>query len=162
MAATHQWSETNLVGVIVTDGITNINFGSVDDHDLVVATYPISRATNSFDKYIRCKFTDTWTEISNMLFWKSAGVYKTDETITGSANAVYATPSQTSNGDSLIPTSEGTALAINSAEGAATIVYGASGVSGYSSYIRLQTKTLVTTPSGAVNQKTFTFQYDET
>jgi len=162
MAATHQWSESNLVGQVVADGIANINFGSVDDHELVPATYPITRATNSFDKYIRCKFTSTWTEISNMLFWKSAGTYKTDETITGSANATYATPSQTSNGDSLIPTTEGTALAINSMEGNATIVYGASGVTGYTGYIRLQTKTLVTTPSGAVAQKTFTFQYDET
>ena len=162
MSATFAFSESNLVGQVVADGIANINFGSVDDHELVPATYPITRATNSFDKYIRALFTGSWTEISAMKFWKSAGTYKTDETITGSANATYATPSQTSNGDSLIPTSEGTALAINSAEGAATIIYGASGVSGYSAYVRLQTKTLVTTPSGAVAQKTFTFQYDET
>jgi len=159
MAATHAWKETGSGGETTA---TNINFGSVDAPNLVPATYPITRATNSFDKYIRCLFTGSWTEISAMKFWKSAGVYKTDETITGSANATYATPSQTSNGDSLIPTTEGTALGINSAEGAATIVYGGSGVSGYTGYIRLQTKTLVTTPSGAVNQKTFTFQYDET
>ena len=159
MAATHAWKETGSGGEVTA---TNINFGSVDAPNLVPATYPITRGTNSFGKYIRCLFTGTWTEISNLKFWKSAGVYKTDETITGSANATYATPSQTSNGDSLIPTTEGTALAINSMEGNATIVYGAFGVSGYTGYIRLQTKTLVTTPSGAVNQKTFTFQYDET
>jgi hypothetical protein len=162
MAATHQWSESNLVGQVVADGIANINFGSVDDHELVPATYPITRATNSFDKYIRALFTGSWTEISAMKFWKSAGTYKTDETITGSANATYATPSQTSNGDSLIPITEGTALGINSAEGNATIVYGASGVSGYTGYVRLQLKTTVNTPSGATFQKTLCMQYDET
>jgi hypothetical protein len=161
MAATHQWSESNLVGEVVQDGITNINFGSVDDHDLVPATYPITRATNSFVKYIRCKFTDTWTEISNMKFWKSLGNYKTDEVIVAGFNQVYATPTQVATGDSAVPTSE-PAQNVNSAEGAATIIYGGSGVSGYTGYIRLQTQTLVTTPSGAVNQKTFCFQYDET
>jgi hypothetical protein len=50
---------------------------------------------------------------------------------------------------------------MQSAEGAATIVYGASGVSGYTKYVRLQLHTTGSTPSGAVNQKTFVFQYDE-
>jgi hypothetical protein len=36
-----------------------------------------------------------------------------------------------------------------------------SGVSGYTDYIRLQLQTTGSTPSGAVNQKTFCFQYDE-
>ena len=162
MSVTHQWSETNLVGVVVTDGITNINFGSVDDHDLVPATYPIIRGTNSFGKYIRCLFTGSWTVISNMKFWLSTHTYKTDEIIVASANATYATPSQVDTGDSDVPTSEGTALAINSAEGEATIVYGATGVSGYTGYIRLQTQSLITTPTGVGNQKIFTFQYDET
>ena len=162
MSATFAFSESNLVGQVVADGIANINFGSVDDHELVPATYPITRATNSFDKYIRALFTGSWTEISAIKFWKSAGNYKTDETITGSANATYATPSQTSNGDSLIPTTEGTALGINSAEGAATIVYGASGVSGYTGYIRLQGQYTSSMLSGAVATKTLCFQYDET
>ena len=160
MSATHSWSESNGAGEVVTDGIANINFGSTDAKELVPATYSITRATNSFVKYIRCKFTDTWTEISNMKFWKSAGVYKTDEVIVAGFNQVYATPTQVDTGDSAVPTSE-PAQNVNSAEGAATIIYGASGVSGYTGYIRLQLQTLVTTPSGAVNQKTFTFQYDE-
>jgi len=163
MAATHQWSESNLVGQVVADGITNINFGSVDDHELVPATYPITRATNSFDKYIRALFTGSWTEISAIKFWRSDVLgYKTEETLKASANATYSAPSQTSNGDSDIPLSEGTALGINSAEGNATIVYGATGVSGYTGYVRLQLKTTVNTPSGATFQKTLCMQYDET
>lgn len=161
MSATFQWSETNLVGAVVTDGITNLNFGSADNHDLNTSTYYVIRGVPSFEKYIRCKFSDSYTEISGMKFWKSLGTLLTGEVIKASANAVYATPTIVSNGDSAVPTTEGTALSIQSAEGAATIIEGASGVSGYTGYIRLQTTSTVSTPTGAANQKTFTFQYDE-
>ena len=165
MPATVQFSESNLVGQVVTDGITNINFGSVDDHDLNTSTYSIIRGTNSFSKYIRVLFTDTWTVISNMKFWKSSGAYKTDESISAGFNVTYATPDDadmrdTGIGDTPVPAAS-PASNVNSAEGDSTIVYGATGVSGYTGYIRLQTQTLVTTPTGAVTQKEFTFQYDE-
>jgi hypothetical protein len=127
---------------------------------LNTTTYPIVRNTNSFSKYIRCKFTGTWTTISNMRFWKSLGAYGTGEAIKASFNATYATPSQTGTGDSDVPTSE-PAQNVNSFEGELTIVYGESGVSGYTGYIRLQLQTTSSTPSGAVAQKTFTFKYDE-
>lgn len=161
MAATHQWSESNGVGEDITDGISNLNFGSNDSPNLNTTTYPITRSEDSFEKYIRCKFTDTWTVISNMKFWKSIGTLVTGESIKASANAVYAQPSETPNADSAIPTTEGTALSLNSAEGDSTIVYGGSGVSGYTGYIRLQIHTTASTPTGDVNQKTFSFQYDE-
>lgn len=161
MSATFHWSESNGAGEVVTDDISNVNFGSVDDYDIVPVSNAIIRGNNSFGKYIRSKFTGVFTEISNMKFWKSAGAYVTGEAIKASANAVFATPSESDTGDSDLPTSEGSALSINSAEGAATIVYGASGVSGYSGYIRLQEQTTGSTPAGAVNQKTFVFQYDE-
>jgi hypothetical protein len=161
MAATHQWSESNTVIEIITDGITNLNFGSNDSINLNTTTYPVTRGNASFEKYLRCKFTGVYTEISNMKFWKSLGALGIGETIKAAANVVFVTPSQTPNADSNIPTTEGTALAINSAEGANVIVYGATGVSGYTKYTRLQLQTTGSTPSGAVAQKTFTFQYDE-
>lgn len=162
MAASTQWSESNLVGEVVTDGISNLNFGSVDDNDIVTTAYPIVQNTNSFGKYIRIKFGGTWTEISNMKFWKSAGAYVTGELIKASGNATYATPSASATGDSTIPTVEGSALTLNSYEDEATIVYGNSGVTGYTDYMRFQLQTTGSTPAGAVNQKTITFQYDET
>lgn len=162
MPATHAFVESNGVGEVETNPANNINFGSNDSANLVPATYKIVRGQNSYSKYIRALFTGTWTEISNIKFWKSLGNYVTDETIKASANTAYATPSQTGTGDSNIPLTEGTALALNSAEGAATIVYGASGVSGYTKYVRLQLQTTISTPIGVVNQKTFTMQYDET
>jgi hypothetical protein len=161
MSATHEFSESNLVGEVVMDGITNLNFGSVDDHDLSTTTYPILRGSSSFEKYLRCKFTGVYSIISNMKFWKSAGTLVTGETIKAATNQVYTQPSATANGDSDVPVTEGAALTLQSAEGEATIVYGASGVSGYTKYVRLQLQTTVSTPSGAVNQKTFVFQYDE-
>ena len=158
MAATHQFSESNLVGEIVQDGITNLNFGSVDDHELNTTTYPITRGNASFEKYIRAKFGGTgWTEISNMKFWRSDVLgYKTDEALKAAANVAFATPSATANADSNIPLSVGTSLAIQSAAGTATIT-----APGYTEYIRLQEQTAITTPSGSVFQKTLTFQYDE-
>lgn len=161
MAAVHQWSESNTLSETITDGITNINFGSNDSVNLNTTTYPIIRGRASYEKYIRCKFTDTYTEITNMKFFKYAGTLLTGETIKAAANVSFATPSQTANADSDVPTTQGTALAVNSAEGAASIVSGASGVSGYSAYIRLQTRSTVATTLGAGNQKTFKFLFDE-
>jgi len=161
MSATFQFSESNGVGETETVPITNLNFGSEDSVNINTTSHPVIRGTNSFEKYIRAKFTSTYTEISNMKFWKSAGTLLTDEVIKAATNQAFVTPSATANADSAVPTTEGTALTVQSAEGDATIVYGASGVSGYTKYIRLQTSSTVSTPTGAANQKTFTFQYDE-
>jgi hypothetical protein len=158
MAATHQFSESNLVGEVVQDGITNLNLGSIDDHELNTTTYPITRGNASFEKYIRAKFSSTFTEISNMKFWRSDVLgYKTGETLKAAANVSFATPSATANADSDIPLTEGApALAIQSAAGTSTIT-----APGYTKYIRLQLQTSGSTPSGAMFQKTLLFQYDE-
>lgn len=156
MAATFQWSEANTVDETVTDGITNINFGSVDDKNINTTNYPINIGTNSYIKYIKGKFSGGFTTISNMLFWKSAGDLVTGETIKAGVTTTFVTPVTTASGDSNIPTSVGTALAVLSAAGAATIV-----APGYTEYIRLQLQSVAGAPSGAVNQKTFVFQYDE-
>jgi hypothetical protein len=157
MPATHEFSESNLVGEVVQDGITNLNFGSVDDHELNTTTYPIVRGDASFEKYIRAKFSDSFTEISNMKFWRSDGLgYKTGETLKAAANVAFATPSATPNADDDIPLVVGSALAIQSAAGTTTIT-----APGYTKYIRLQIQTTGSTPSGAVFQKTLTMQYDE-
>jgi hypothetical protein len=161
MSATHQFSESNTVTEVATDGISNVNFGNVDEANIVPASHPVNAGEASFEKYIRCLFSGVWTEISNMKFWKSAGAYVTGEAIKAAANVSFATPSQTVNADSDVPTAVGSALAILSAEGASTIEYGVSGVSGYTSYIRLQARTTVLSPAGNVNQKTFVFQFDE-
>jgi len=161
MAATHAFKESNGAGE-VSSTATNLNFGSNDSANLNTATYPITRGNASFEKYLRCLFTGVWTEISNMKLWRSdANGYKTGETLKAATNQAYVQPSDVANADSDIPLLVGSALTIQSAEGAATIVYGASGVSGYTKYVRFQLRTTGSTPSGAVFQKTLLFQYDE-
>jgi hypothetical protein len=163
MSATHQFSETNGVGAVVTDGISSVNMGNNDSANLVPSTYPVTAGENSFEKFIRAKFTGVYTEISNMKFWKSVGAYKTGEDIKAAVNQTYATPVKTTSVKATvtIPVTEGTALTMQSFEGAATIIYGAPGVSGYTGYLVLQEQTTVSTPSGGVNQKTLVMQYDE-
>lgn len=161
MAATFQWSESNGAGEAVTDGISNLNFGSVDAPNLVTIDYPITIGQNSFSKFIRGKFTGTFTEISNMKFWKNSGSYITGESVKAGANVAYSTPSQVGTVDSDVPILVGSALSLNSFEGESTIEYGVSGVSGYTGYVRIQLRTTGSTPAGAVNQKQFTMQYDE-
>ncbi len=159
MAATFEWSESNGASETVTDNISNLNFGSTDSPNLTPSTYPIVAGNNSYEKYIRAKFSGTFTEISNMKFWKSAGAYKTGEAIKAAANVSYSTPtsSTSSVATSDVPESEATALSIQSSAGTSTITS-----PGYTKYICLQLQTTSSTPAGAVNTKTFTFQYDET
>lgn len=158
MSASFQWSESNGSEETVTDDISNVNFGSDDSPNLDPATYPIVAGENSFQKYIRAKFTDVVGEITNMKFWKSAGDYKTGEEIIGSANATYEQPTTTkATTDSAVPTEVGSAWDITSTEDDPTKIT----TDGYTKYMRLQLTTTSSTPSGAVNTKTFTFQYDE-
>ena len=158
MASTFQFSESNTISETVSDGITNLNFGSNDSANLNTTTYPVSTPNASFEKYIRGKFSGTFTEISNIKFWKSVGTLVTGETIKAAANVVFATPSTTPNADSDVPTDVGTALAIQSADSGA--VYTITDP-GYTKYIRLQTHSTTSTPGGAGNTKTFVMQYDE-
>jgi hypothetical protein len=160
MSVTCEYSESNGVGETVHDNIANLNFGSNDSYEIVPSTYPVIAGTNSYIKYIRGKFTGTFTEISNIKFWKSIGAMATGEVITAEENVAYATPVNGLSGDAAVPTDVGSALSLNSAEGDPTIIYGASGVSGYTGYIRLQLQTSISTPPGAVAQKTFVMQYD--
>jgi len=158
MSATFQWSESNGVSETVTDGISNLNFGSVDSPNLSPSSYPIVAGQNSFEKFIRAKFSGSFTEISNMKFWKSSGDYKTGEVIKAAANVSYSTPTSSTSiiATSDIPTSEGSALSIQASDGNSKITS-----PGYTKYICLQLQTTTSTPAGSLNTKTFTFQYDE-
>lgn len=154
MTATFDFSETNGAGATVTDAISNVNFGNTDAPNIVPASNPITAGNNSFEKYIRGHFSGSYSSISNLLFWKSAGAYVTGEGIVAAVNASYTTPVATTSvvATVAIPTTSGTAL-VPTAPGASP---------DYSGYITLQLQTTVSTPPGNVNQKTFTLQYDET
>jgi hypothetical protein len=158
MAATFQWSEANGAGESVTDGISNLNFGDTDAPNITPASYPIVAGNNGYEKDIKAKFGGTFTEISNMKFWKSAGAYVTGEDIKADEVTSYVQPVKTTSTRAVttVPTTEGTAITVHSAAGGTTIT-----AAGYTRYICLQLQTTTSSPAGAVNQKTFTFQYDE-
>jgi hypothetical protein len=158
MAASFAFSESNGSGETPTDGISNLNMGDNDSANLNVSTYPIVAGNNSYEKNLRAKFGSTFTEISNMKFWKSAGDYVTGEAIKADEVTSYVQPVKTTSTRAVdaIPTEVGSAITVHSAAGGNTIT-----APGYTRYLCLQLQTTGSTPSGSVNQKTLTFQYDE-
>jgi len=154
LAATFQWSESNGAGETVTDGISNLNFGSIDTPNITPSANPIPAGNNSFEKWARGRFSGTFTSVANLRFWKSAGAYVTGEDIKATVNETYATPTDSASSVATVtvPTVEGSALVPD-----APVIN-----PGYSGYITMQLQTTGSTPPGAVNQKTFTLKYDET
>jgi len=154
MSATFDFRESNGAGEVVTSGISNVNFGSVDSPNITPATDPVAAGDNSFEKWIRGHYSGSFTSIANLRFWKSAGAFVTGEDIKASVDDTYAQPVSTTSvlATVTIPTTEGSAL--NPAA--------PSGNPDFSGYITMQLQTTVATPPGAVNQKTFTLKYDET
>ena len=154
MAATFTFSESNGAGQVVTNSVANANFGSVDAVNIVPATDPITAGNNSFEKWLRGRYSGTFTSIANLRFFKSAGAFVTGEDIKAAVNAAFATPVATTSivATTTVPTTEGSALNPTAP----------SGNPDFSGYITLQLQTTVSTPPGAVNQKTFTLKYDET
>jgi hypothetical protein len=154
MAASFSWSESNGGGETPTDGISNVNFGSTDAPNIVPASYPISAGSNSYEKWIRGKFSGSYTSIVNLRFWASTLSYVVGEQIKAAVNAAYVQPVQTTSTIATVnvPTVEGSALN-PTAPGASP---------SYSAYITMQLQTTGSTPPGAVNTKTFTLKYDET
>ena len=162
MVAAFEWVESNTVGETESTP-TNINFGSTDAVNLVALTYPITAGENSYEKWIKVKFTGTFSVIDNIQFWKSAGAYQTEEGIDWSgttALASYATPTAATSSvaTTVLPTADpGTANVWIAGSLSGTIT-----VSGNTSdYIVMQLQTTTNTEAGAVNTKTFTLQYDE-
>ena len=165
MAATFAWSQSNGSGETITDSIGSINMGSSDSANLVPETCPITAASNSYEVYIRGKFTGTYTKVENVQFWKSAGAYVTGETIfwTGSATYTQATASTSSVAVGSIPTSDPATANVTIGTALAGSLYssGAGTTGSYTDYVVMQTETTASSPPGATNIKTFTIQWDE-
>lgn len=164
MVATVEICESNGAGETVTHNISNINFGSTDAPNIVVATYPINCGSNSYEKYIRVHWTSgAANKIDNIQIWKSAGNYVTGEDEqtnlkTSSYSQVsYATPTTTTYTNVTMPTADPTTANL----GIAASLSGALTAVGYSDYWKIQMATTGSSPAGDVNQKTFTIQYDE-
>ena len=166
MAATGVLDEYNGVGETETPDVNHCNFGSDDSANLVVATYPITVNTNSFEKWWKMTFLGTFNSVDNLKVWKVSGVYFTEETIDTNARETsyggaetYVQPTQTTStvATEVLPTTEpsGANLGIGGTLG------GSLGAPGDSDYLVMQLQTTSNTEVGDGNQKVFRFQWDE-
>jgi len=173
MGATVTLNETNGASPTETAGISNLNFGSIDAPNLNPATYPIKAQANgaSFEKWLRLSVTSMGgsVQLDNIQVWMNVGVLVTGEQIMSNLKtsayvaATYPTGTGPSEATSLVAT---TAIPTSQPAGANMGIGGS--LSGtitaspaYSDWIVLQEQVTGSTPVGAVNQKTFTFQWDE-
>lgn len=166
MVATFSWVEYN-ANATDTSVPTNLNFGSTNAADLAPSTYPITAGTYSYEKWVRGYWGGTFTRIENVQFWKSAGAYVTGESIKCNAT----TTSYTATTTYVAPTTDASTVsdmqAIPTADpgtanmGITAALAGSLTAAGYSDFIVLQTSVTTGASAGAVNQKTFTLQYDE-
>lgn len=173
MAATVQIAERNgaPAGAETVDP-SNLNMGSIDATGIVPATYPITAQADghAFEKWVRLYVSNLGgsTIIDNLKVWLSSlgGGWMTGEGISTNmressyAADAYASPVDTDStkADQAMPETEPTGpnLGIGGALGGQLTT-----APSYSDYCVLQLDVTATTPAGAVNQKTITFQYDE-
>lgn len=166
MVATANLDEYNGVGETQTAGVTNCNFGSDDSFQIVPATYPITASNNSFEKWWKMAFAGTFNQIDNLKVWKNSGNYVTGETIDTNARETsyggaetYVQPTETTStvATEVLPVAEPSGANL----GIAGTLGGNLSSAGSSDYLVMQLQTTGSTPPGDVNQKSFTFQYDE-
>ncbi len=166
MVATFSWVEYN-DNATDTGVPTNLNFGSTNERDLAPSTYPITAGTYSYSKWVRAHYSGSFTRIDNLQFWASdSGPLVSGEAVLCSATtATYA-----GTGTFNAPTTDAdpqAAEAVPTADPAAANIgiggslSGSLAAEGDSDFIVLQTSVTAAASAGAVNQKTFTLQYDE-
>lgn len=172
--ATLSLSESNGAGEVVTDNVSNVNFGGVDSPNIVPANHPIVRVDIlsswfSFWKCMRIKLESLGDSllIDTLKSWKASGDYVTgeDSIFTTDANQAFLTPAKTNlepgRNIAVLPTSDATASARIGIGGSFAGSWNSAPQ--YSDYKIFQTRINVTftTPIGALNQKTYVFQYNE-
>jgi len=175
MVATFSWVETNATAGD-TSVPTNLNLGSTNAADLAPSTYPITAGTYSYSKWVQGMWTGSFTRIDNLQFWMSdSGTgYVTGETLWVSATTssyagtdVYATPTgggaatADTQAANAMPTADPTAANIGiDGDLTGSVTTSAAG-SNVSDFIVVQASITGAASAGAVQQKTFTLQYDE-
>jgi len=164
MAAGVLITETN-TGSVTTDAISNINYGSNDSYDLVIATYPINRGDYSYEKFNRYKLSNLSgsNKIDNFKVWLTGsadtGIIHNSNLDAALDDEAYHTPVNTisTEADTVVPTTT---------PGAENI--GKSGANGgldtngqYSDNIISQVKTEGTASPGDQTSRDWYYQYDE-
>jgi hypothetical protein len=159
MVSTFYYAEGNSTAPGTIGSVGNLNFGSTDAKALVPATYPITAGTNSFEKFVAGSWAGTFTKISNLKFYMSAGSYGTGEVIkwTGSATA-YVQPSTTT---STLAVGSVPIVSANNVTIGSILAGSITSSPGRSDWIVMQYQTTASASPGPTNQKTFTLTWDE-
>ena len=159
MVATFGWVEY-LANATATATPTNLNLGSTIAANLAPSTYPITAGTYSYEKWFIANYSGSFTRIDNVQFWKSAGAYVTDEVINWTGQQTeYAAP--TTSASSYATTAVATADPGTANVSIGGNLSGSLTTTGASDFMILQASIGSSASAGAVNQKTFTLQYDE-
>lgn len=173
MAATVYLSESNGAGPVVTDDVDNCNFGGADTPNLVPATNPIVRPNSaavegySFQKQWRIKVQDMGGSalIQTLKFWKSSGALLLAEKLFWDNDQAYTQPTDNKNTGAYnqdVPTSETFDPNISIGGNPFGTIAAAPAYSDYMVFqVVVNYSNQGLTPIGALNQKTFIFQYDE-
>lgn len=167
MAATFQWwGEYGSTGSPTTTdlGVSGNLFNFKTYNDLSdendYTSYPITAGNNSYDVWLKGKFTGSFNQVQNAKFWKSAGSEGTGESLywAGTVTA-YGQPTtgDSQAADTAIPTAS---------PGSANVSFGGSlggniTAAGFTDFINLQLRTTTAAEAGDTETFTFTLTYDE-
>lgn len=176
MAATVVIVETNgpQANLVNHTNPANINMGSSDSSEIVPEDHPITAQADghSFEKWLRLYVSDLGgsTVVDNLKLWVSnlGGGFKMGEGISTNLRTVGYQPASYPINGPVDTDSEVAVYAIPESEPAGPNIGIANSLSGeitsdsqYSDWVVLQLDLNENTPSGSLNQKTFTFQFDE-
>lgn len=168
MAATFEWSGTygTSPGTIRDFGASSGNlFNFKNSNSLVSAadytTYPVVAGANSYEVWLRGKWSGTFNKIENLQFFKSSGGPDSGISIKwdGAGNTTYVTPVATAS--SIATTDVPTADPGTANVSIAGSVAGNLTAAGYSDYIVLQAQTTVSASAGDSSSYVFSMSYDE-
>jgi hypothetical protein len=171
MVATFSWVEYNTQATD-TGVPTNLNLGSVNARNLAPSTYPITAGTYSYSKWVRGVWSGAFTRIDNLQFWMSASGsgYVTGESLKCSAStatyagtSTYAAPVQTVDAKAAVamPVANPGSHNIGIGGSLTGSITTSTAPNNASDFIVIQASIKSTASAGAVQQKTFTIQYDE-
>jgi hypothetical protein len=162
MAATFEWSETNGAAPgVTTDARVECNFKDIDDSTTNYASAPIQAPTvgssYSYEKFIQGHFEGSYSDISDVKFWKSGGSLDAALSINSGVKAhdAYTTPVKTKSATAShneVPTDEGSAMSL-STDGNTS--------DEYTDFAVLQLQVGTAAPSGDIGVQTFTMKYNE-
>lgn len=176
MAATIVLAESNgpLASVVESLDVSSVNFGSSDGANLVPTAAPITAQTDghSYEKWLRLYLTDLGgsAQIDNVKVWLSdlGGGWAAGEGVSTSlVTSGYSAPSYPVAGPIETDSADAPEVMPESEPAGANVGIGGSLAGSitsaleYTDFFVLQLDVSASTPAGAVNQKTFTFQWDE-